>query len=414
MIRLVKRIATACCAGLFLAGCAQAAAAVPDGYPDNPLASQPTKTLRVVPPTATAVQFVLQPSSTPLPTATPEPTNAAGYTSALGPDSFPPGFDPLTGRQVDDPSSLERRPLAIKVTNFPRSVRPQWGLSAADQVYEYYLEDLLTRFIGIFYGTDASRVGPVRSGRPFDETVLRMYKGFLVFGYADDAVVKPWMESDIKNFLVVERPGNCPPLCRIGPEDAYNTLFADTAALTDYVNGLGTNNERQDLNGLRFEEYASLGGKAGQTINTRYSLVSYNRWEYDAASGRYLRWQDAADAERGAETYMPLADSLSGEQVAAENVVALIIEHSYYYQSTSTEIFQMNFTGEGTGYAFRDGRAYPILWRRSAADQMVRLYDSSGRPYPLKPGNVFFQVLGTSSSIEEDGRGVWRFYFDIP
>ncbi len=37
----------------------------------------------------------------------------------------------------------------------------------ADNVYEYYLEDGMTRFIGVFYGKDAKRVGPVRSAQTF-------------------------------------------------------------------------------------------------------------------------------------------------------------------------------------------------------------------------------------------------------
>ena len=164
---------------------------------------------------------------------------------------------------MEERARLERRPLAIKVTNFPRSVRPQWGLSRADHVYEYYLEDFMTRFVGIFYGNDAARVGPVRSGRFFDEHLIRMYKAILTFGYADDRVIDAWEASDFKNFLVIERPDNCPPLCRIGPENAYNTLFADTAQLSQYITQRGTNNERQELNGLRFDPLPLYSGKRG-------------------------------------------------------------------------------------------------------------------------------------------------------
>ena len=93
-------------------------------------------------------------------------------------------INPLTGLPVSDPALLERRPMAIKVTKFPRSVRPEWGLSQADNVYNYYIGDQMTRFIGVFYGTDASRVGPVRSAH-FDENIIRMYKAIFVFGSAD-------------------------------------------------------------------------------------------------------------------------------------------------------------------------------------------------------------------------------------
>src|SRR5687767_1955906 len=96
---------------------------------------------------------------------------------AIGGGGFVPAnlTNPLTGLAFADPSLAERRPMAIKITNSPDYVRPQSGLSLADVVYEYYIEWGDTRFIAVFYGNDAEQVGPVRSGRFFDEHILRMY-----------------------------------------------------------------------------------------------------------------------------------------------------------------------------------------------------------------------------------------------
>src|SRR5208283_2932082 len=74
-------------------------------------------------------------------------------------------IDPLTGLPPADPSLLWRRPLAIKIANYPRYIRPQAGLTLADVVFEYYIEGALTRFIAVFYGNNSAMVGPVRSGR---------------------------------------------------------------------------------------------------------------------------------------------------------------------------------------------------------------------------------------------------------
>lgn len=102
--------------------------------------------------------LTLTPSVTPLPA--PE-YPLAGY----GPSNFPADVDPLTGLKVGDPSILERRPLIIKVSNLPRGIRPQWGLSLADNVYEYYTEEGTTRFAAVFYGQDASMAWWDRSAR---------------------------------------------------------------------------------------------------------------------------------------------------------------------------------------------------------------------------------------------------------
>ena len=360
--------------------------------------------------TPTMVVFEMKPTSTPLPTATLPP---AELNIGFGPQDFPVGIDPLTGQPVGDPGLLNRRAMAIKVTNFPRSVRPQWGLSQADNVYEYYLENLITRFIGVFYGKDASRVGPVRSGRFFDEHIVRMYKSIFVFAYADDRVIDPWMESDLKNFLVIERGDNCPPLCRIGSKYNYNTLYANTQQLSQYITERGTNNDPQDLTGLRFEQNTPLVKLPGNRVGVYYSFVSYNHWDYDSSIGRYRRFQEADD-DKGQESYKPLDDSLTGEQITADNVVVLLIPHEYYIHTKTTEMVKMNFMGEGKAYAFRDGFMYPIQWRRDTQESLLSLEYPGGAPYPLKPGNTWFQVVGESSQVAQLSGDTWRFEFHIP
>jgi hypothetical protein len=397
---------------LLASGCgliAPAASSLPVSRPtDTPGIPTP----KPLTPTATTYIFELKPSSTPIPTRT--PFASLEYDPGLGPSNFPPGANPLTGLTVSDPALLERRPMAIKVTNFPRSVRPQYGLTLADHVYEYYLENFITRFIGVFYGNDASRVGPVRSGRFFDEHIARMYKAIFVFAYADDRVVDPWSESDLRNLLVVEREDNCPPLCRIGSKHNYNTLFADTAGVAQYIRERGTANDRQNLDGLRFESNPPFTSQAGEKISIQYSFVSYNLWEYDPTAQRYLRYQEAEDENGEQVQYAPLTDSLTGQPIAADNLVVLLIPHQYYIHTNTTEMVMMDFLGQGNAYAFRDGKVYPLVWQRETAESLVTLIMSNGRPYPLKPGNTWYQVLGQSTEIRQSGIGELHFDFAIP
>jgi hypothetical protein len=394
-----------------LTGCQAKAALIP-AAPTAQLA--PVSVRKTDAPTATAARFELRPSSTPVPPATlpsVSQLNGPGY----GPDNFPADVNPLTGLKVSDPARLERRPMVIKITNFPRSVRPQWGLNAADHVYEYYLEDELTRFIGVFYGNDAERVGPVRSGRPFDEHIVRAYKGIFAFGYADDRVIDSWVESDLAPFLVIEHPDNCPPMCRIGPESEYNTLFTNTALLSQYVTNKGVSNERQQLEGLHFEEQSFLaaGGGVASLVEIRFSPMSYHYWAYDADAKRYLRWQEADRAQEGEEIYAPLIDSLGQQQVAADNLVILYAPVDYFFLSNSTEIYDIQLKGSGKGYALRDGRIFAIEWLRRKRPDMISLRFPNGVHYPLKPGNVWFEVLSSESTHETNSQ-TWRFEYVLP
>lgn len=376
-----------------------------------PTATQPPPTLH---PTATAATFELRPTSTPPASPTPLQVEALpgfGY----GPTGFPANINPLTGLAVADPGLLERRPMAIKISNFPRDVRPQWGLTAADHVYEYYLEFGLTRFLGIFYGQDASQVGPVRSARLFDAHIVRMYKSIFAFGYGDDQVVDELLASEFSHLLVIQHNENCPPLCRIETGDSYNNLFADTAALSQYFTQRSGSNERQNLDGLRFEDSSMItfGGGAGERVAVRYSDYSYHLWEYDTATRRYNRSQEAGTRLPGQEVYQPLIDSLTGQQVAADNLVILLVNTDYYFKSSSTEIFNINLLGEGQGYALRDGKIFKINWKRTAPDALLSLV-LSGAPFPLKPGNVWSIVLGETSAERKLDDASWEFTYSMP
>ena len=379
------------------------------------------------PPSAT-----LPPSLTPLPTTTPSPGSEAAprptetpfptFTITafdlpinVGPSYFAAGINPLTGLTVVDSTLLERRPLAIKIANYPRRVRPQSGLSLADIVFEYYIELGATRFISVFYGNNASWVGPIRSGRFFDEHVVRMYDALFAFASADDRVLETWLESDLLTRLIMPQTGGCPPLCRDPQNPDYNNLYAITEYIAPYAQTNGATNDRPELHGMRFQSLVPWGGEPATDVFVRYSRLVYTHWQYDPAAGLYGRFQDSSDDNGDGEQYLALMDELTGAQVSAANVVILIVSHEEFVKTSDTEIVKIHLQGVGSAYVFRDGQVYPATWVRSATSEPLQIYRAGpgSTLYPLKPGPTFFQVVGLTTTIEEDGTS-WRFKFGIP
>ncbi|NLG99735.1 MAG: DUF3048 domain-containing protein [Chloroflexi bacterium] len=402
---------------LLMSACSRAPADLPaptDVPPTNtPFPPQPTSTVTTVPPTATL---------TPTPSASPTP---AYPLQGRGPDNFEAGVNPLTGLEVDDPQLLERRPILIKVENIPREHRPQWGLSLADIVYEYYTEFGATRFAALFYGNNADQVGPIRSGRFFDSNVIQMYKSIMVYGSAYVDVRTRFYNSDFANRLILETTTSCPAVCRADP-NGQNLLVSNTAALMDYVRSRGIDNTRQNLDGMFFQLTPPQGGSETDQVYIRYSGAIYNRWDYDPATGRYLRFADAQnDINRSNEVYQQLTDRLTNEPVAAENVVALCVPHQYYVKNSESEVLEIimdnqvpSYTGcdgeiyqGGTGPAYiaRDGKIYKVIWKRAAKDSVLTLVNPDGSLFPFKPGQTWFEVIGASSSVEQQSDGAWRF-----
>jgi len=360
------------------------------------------------------------PSVTPLP-PTPLPI-------IVVPESLPEGVDvpaftlsailnPLTGLPPSDPALMDRRPLAIKVANYPRYIRPQSGLTLADNVYEYYIEQGLTRFIAVFYGNDSEWVGPVRSGRYFDEHIQRMYHAYLVFKFADDRVESHLQTSDIAPFLVVPGFGACPPfrLMETRKIEVYNNSYFSTIRWKDCIIKEGLENRRQGIRQGFFNENAPMPELLGTKMFTYYSVDSYNYWLYDPGTKQYIRYQERSDTRnKKEESYDVLMDAVTGEAVHASNVVFLLASHTFSNTfDEEDEVYQIDLTGSGEAYVFRDGVGISARWIRTNKDQPLLLTMLNGAPIYFRPGITFYEVLGMASYVDQDA-GEWNFHHATP
>jgi hypothetical protein len=364
-------------------------------------------------PTATVTEIpTAAPTATLPPTEMPTLAPTQAYPAeGYGPTNFPGDVDPLTGLKAANPAMLERRPMVIKVQNVPRTDRPQWGLSMADIVFEYYTEEGSSRFAAVFYGSDAEMVGPIRSGRFIDTDIVRGYKAVFAFGSAYQAEWDQFVESEFANRLVVE--GSDSPLFRYEP-NGLNFLMVKTSDLSTYATQVGMDNVRQDLNGMFFKQEASAAGQPGTQAFVRYSGAVYNRWDYEASSGKYLRFSDATDDnDNNNEQYTQLTDKLNNQPIAFDNVVVLLANHEIYStDSYGKSIYDIKLSGSGDAYAFRDGQLYKVKWQRNEED-VVSLVNEDGTPFAFKPGTTWFEVVGVSSTIEQTDKG-WRFTHLMP
>jgi hypothetical protein len=357
-------------------------------------------------PTSTASATASK-NPTGAPTSTPTQAPTAVYPAeGYGPSNFPSDVDPLTGLKVVNPALLDRRPMVIKVANLPRDVRPQWGLSLADIVFEYYTEEGTTRFAAVFYGNDAETVGPIRSGRFIDADIVRGYKAVFAFGSAYVAEMDRYTSSDFADRLVVEGPNS--PMKRYDPS-GYNYLVVNTADLSAYATAKNMQNTRQNLDGMSFKLDAPAGGQTTKQIIVRHSGSIFNRWDYDASTGKYSRFSDTADDFNGNnEQYAQLTDRLTSQPITADNVVVLYVSHELY----SPNIYDILLSGSGDAYAFRDGQAYQVKWVRGDTD-VVSLTNVDGSPFAFKPGNTWFEVVGVNSTVTQNDQG-WRFIHQMP
>jgi len=386
-----------------------------------PTLALPTATITPLPTLIPTATKTLVPTP-PTPTASPVPPYPP---EGRGPTGFAANVNPLTGLEVPDPARLNRRPIIVKVENLPREHRPQWGLSLADLVYEYYTEEGSTRFAAVYYGSDSERVAPIRSGRFFDVNLVQMYKAVFVYGSAWEKVQERFFNSDFASRLILEIGAqSCPAVCRIDP-NGQNLLSTNTIALQDYLKTRGVDNARQNQDGMFFKQEAPAGGEPASQVYVRYSGAIYNRWDYDPAANRYLRFAEKQnDLNRNNEVYEQLTDRLTGQPIAADNVVTMCAYHEYFIKTAESEVIDIFLDnrvasyvacdgqtykgGTGPAYIARDGKIFKVVWQRAKKDAVLTLLNPDGSVFPFKPGQTWFEVIGASSAVGNTD-GAWRF-----
>ncbi len=369
--------------------------------------------------TITPVNITVNPTFTPGPISTETPIPATATPSypvqGRGPSGFASNVDPITGLEVADPTLLNRRTIAIKIENIPRGDRPQWGLTNADIVYEYYTEEGSTRFIAVYYGQNSDKVGPIRSGRFFDSNVVQMFKSVFIFGYAWQPEFEAFLNSDFGNRLVLESDYTKPALFRTTGEGNYDLLFANLSALPKLLSLLQIDNTGQNLDGMYFNPQVASSNQLANSVTIRFSSVIYNRWDYNPATGIYTRSEDTANAEMAKdEKYGILIDRNNSQPVSADNVVILYTPYQIYIRNSTTEVYQIPLSGSGPAYLARDGQMYPLTWHRNSSTDLLTLVDANGNLFPLKPGNTWYEVIHSTSELTKPAADAWRFTLHLP
>ena len=333
-------------------------------------------------------------SPTATQTAEPSPSPPAKAASPIGPDSYPPNVNPLTGLVVTDPSVLAHRPLLIKISNAPPVVRPQSGIGEADLIFEHYAEGGQTRFSALFYSQGVSHVGSVRSTRLIDLQLAPAYDAILVFSGGSLGVIDTLRQSKLYPYNAISPEfGYGPPYFVRFPRQGLafeHTLFTDTAQLWQWtVDKKVRQQPKFSTPGMVFSQTPSPGSIPAQSASIAYIMTTAS-WRYDALTGDYLRWTDG----------IPHTDALTGAQLAVQNVVVLSADHKevdlfpekYFGKEKSIYI---ELQGDGPMTLLRDGLAFGGQWHRKDERDMLTFTDASGRMLYLKPGKTFFQVIRT-------------------
>ena len=285
---------------------------------------------------------------------------------------------PLTG--LPDPSGVARhRPaLTVKIENVPAAF-PQQGIDHADVVYEEIVEGGITRLAAIFNSTAPSIIGPVRSVRRTDHSIVWPIGGIFAFSggaaYAitsiDTAPVHIVDEVAAGAAMYRDLNGRVPPdnLYGIGPK-----LFAlggtpiPPPALFTY------RTPTAPLRGPRVSSFI-VGFGSGYT-------VSYN-WNTTTQSwGRIQFGSPDLTAD--------------GAQISPKNV---IVQDVNYLGGVGQVGAEAQMVGSGVATVFVGGHEVVGTWHRGSLGDRTTFRDAKGRLIRLTPGQTWVELLNVGDPL---------------
>lgn len=328
------------------------------------------------------------PAEAPQPTPTPQPDAAPETLVAY---DVPQDTNPYTGLPRGENYPLGRRGVAVMVNNV-RAAWPQSGLNGADLVYEIVTESGITRLMAV-YRDYASMpvVGPIRSARdqhvqlmlPLQTLYAHIGTSYVASQYLDlyKYTETKSIDGKYRNFYWIDAERRKTK----GQEHCVYTDGATFAAAVEQF-GLQASIAYEPPPVFDFVRYdqparALAGGDAGE-VYVRFSGYADATFRYDAATGKYLKWQydqpqtDAADG---------------GAQYGATNVFVLFAPIDKYPDGVLAHV---QF-GQGAGLYFSGGRYERVRWIKEDPASPLRVVDNDGNEIDVKvnPGTSYIAIV---------------------
>lgn len=268
------------------------------------------------------------------------------------------------------------------------NARPQSGPQDADAVFEVLVEGGMTRFINVFYESDTSYHGPIRSARPTDPTVLRPLGGVLVASGATGGLIPEIIDIGVP--VITDRR---PEFFRISSRKAPHNLYADTYKLKNLAisNGFKKFDNPPALFPWGTPNYSKW--TSNSYIKLKFSSQTTTMWTW--TGNTYLRTY--YDAYRGSSSDVPhnwINSSGNSSQINADTIISLFCEpymHPLQLPSVKT-------VGQGRAIIMHNGKMLDAFWKRGSNLDPFHIVDQNGNTMYIPPGKPWISLVPNNFS----------------
>jgi hypothetical protein len=310
-------------------------------------------------------------------TLNPAPSNLNGNAEIKEQKKF---YSPYTGEIVDENTFKNIAVMAIIENS--KDARPQSGLVDADIVYETMAEGGIPRFIALFQKNNPSKIGPIRSARPYFVNIAREYNlPFAHCGYSDEA--KAMIEKNklmsLNEFFLTGF------YWRDKERKAPHNLYTSAKRLRDAA--VSRNYIKEPNVKLKFnkEFWESSNHSNANSINLKLNKYYFTDYSYN--NGKYYK------------TMNGIASKNKGDE--KPNAVSnIVIQATTIKLQSDNQHLDINLVGEGTGYVFSNGKYTKMKWFKKDINSQTILKDENGLDIPLSPGNTWWHIIDKNNIVE--------------
>ncbi len=301
-------------------------------------------------------------------------------------------MSPFTGLELPPELWLKRprRVLSFKIDNNVNA-RPQSGLQESDAIFEILVEGGMTRFLAFFYDKVSTYIGPIRSARPTDPTLVRPYGGTLIVSGATPGLVPQIRELGVP-VLEEQSP---PSMFRISDRSAPHNLYADTELVRSVIDerGFPFNPPPGPIYKFGNNQDNWLSGSA--RIIIKYSDFTSIIWKLDG--NQYSRFIIDGYAETDeAEAHNFITRDGYTDIIKSQTVVVI---QGPIYVDEATTLPSVLTVGVGPVYIFNNGKYIEGTWRRSDISEPFDFFDENQQQIFVPPSTQWIHILPLSGEV---------------
>lgn len=305
---------------------------------------------------------------------------------------IPQGMNPLTGEIGMREEAAGKRPVAVMVNNLKKAL-PQYGIAAADIIYEMPVEAGITRLMAVYadYG-NVPNICSVRSCRYY----------YPILAYGMDAIYCHWgmdqtIAKETLERLGIDRldgGGNGWKVCffrdsdRVGKYASEHTGYLDGSKLPDAIAQYGFRTDTETKKAFSFRDQSTIvpeGDPCSYAV-LHFSEAYWSTFEYDEKTKTYLK----------KHCKNPHMDSGTNTQLAFRNIFILQTDISLREDNYLVDIG----LGSGGGFYISAGAIQPISWVKSEESAPIKIYGGDGQEIWVNAGKSYIGLIDYDRRLE--------------